>query len=132
MQFTCCIKCSFTVNYCNKASNRIVSKTKGFSVFFWITLSHEVSRHFPTYTSTYVNFENLPHICCTLADIPLHWWRIRCLVEGGTKSWIVSSRLPPYSDFPKHSWKSRTVPCEPNPGRCLICIGSQIYNKINR
>ena len=61
MQFTCCIKCSFTVNYCNKASNRIVSKTEGFIVFFWKTLSHEVCRHFPvhTRTSTYANFENL-------------------------------------------------------------------------
>ena len=134
MQFTCCIKCSFTVNCCNKASNQIVSETKGFSVFFWIILSHEVSRHFPTHTHTLTNanFENLLHIRCTLEDIPLHWWRIRCLVEGGTKSWIISSRLRPYSDFPKHSRKSRTVPCKPNPGRCPICIGSQIYNKINR
>ena len=73
MQFTCCTKCSFTVIYCNKASNRIVSKRKGFSVFFWIILSHEVSRHFPTHThtSTYANFGNLLHIRCTLADIPL-------------------------------------------------------------
>ena len=29
-----------------------MSKTKGFSVFFWIFLLHEVSRHFPTYTHT--------------------------------------------------------------------------------
>ena len=84
MQFTCCIKCSFTVNYCNKVSSRIVLISKGFSVFFWITLSHKVSRHFPhtrTPISTYANFKNLLHIHCTLADIPLHWWRIRCPVE---------------------------------------------------
>ena len=78
MQFTCCIKCSFTVIYCNKASNRIVSKTKGFSVFFWIILSHEVSRHFPTHTSAYANFENLLHIRCTPADIPLHY-KLLCI-----------------------------------------------------
>ena len=75
MQFTCCTKCSFIVNYCNKISSRIVLTSKGFSVFFWITLSHEVSRHFPppTHTpiSTYANFKNLVHIRCTLADIPL-------------------------------------------------------------
>ena len=29
----------------------IVSIPKGFSVFFWIILSHEVSRHFPTHTN---------------------------------------------------------------------------------
>ena len=75
-----------TVIYCNKASNRIVSIPKGFSVFFWITLSHEVSRHFPTRTSTYANFENLLYIHCIPTDNkPLHWWRIRCPVEGGRK-----------------------------------------------
>ena len=46
-----------------------MSKTKGFSVSFWIILSHEVSRHFPTYTSTYANFENLLHICGTLTGV---------------------------------------------------------------
>ena len=43
--------------FCNKASNRIVLTSKGFSVFFWITLSHEVSRHFPRYT--YINIREL-------------------------------------------------------------------------
>ena len=62
---------------CNKASNWIVPKTKGISAF-WIPLSPEVSRlsHTHTHTSTYVNFKNLLYICCTLVDIPLHWWRI--------------------------------------------------------
>ena len=95
MQFTCCIKCSFTVNYCNKASNRIVSKTKGFSVFFWIILSHEVSRYFPihTRTSTYLNFENLLYIRGTPTNIPLSL--VENLMSRGrrNKSWIVSSRL---------------------------------------
>ena len=50
MEFTCCINVlQETVIYCNNASNRTVSIPKGFSVFFWITLSHEVSRHFPTH-----------------------------------------------------------------------------------
>ena len=59
--------------FCNKVSSRIVLTSKGFSVFFWITLSHEVSGHFPvhTHTSTYANFKNLLYIRCTLADIPL-------------------------------------------------------------
>ena len=123
--------------FCNKVSSQIVLTSKGFSVFFWITLSHKVSGHFPvhTHTSTYVNFKNLLYIHCTLADI------LPSLVENpmsrgrrrGTKSWIVSSRLHPYSDFPKHSWKSHTVPCKPNPGRFLIHVRSQIciYNKKN-
>ena len=60
MQFTCCTKCSFIVNYCNKISSWIVLTSKGFSVFFWITLSHEVSRHFPhTHTHTHINIRKL-------------------------------------------------------------------------
>ena len=84
MQFTCCTKCSFTVINCNKASNWIVSKTKGFSVFFWIILSHKVSRYFPTHT--HINIHELREpstYYCTLVDIPLqcsqrlnHNWHI--------------------------------------------------------
>ena len=44
-------KYSIIVNYCNKTSSRIVFKQKGISVFFWIFLSHEVSRLSP-YTHT--------------------------------------------------------------------------------
>ena len=40
------------------------------------------------------------------------------------KFWIISSRLRPYSDFPKHSRKSHTVQCEPNPGRSPHTHGS--------
>ena len=119
-----------TVIHCNKASNGMVSKTKGFSVFFWITLSHEVSRPFPTHTSTYANFENLLYIRCTLADIPLHWWRIRCPMEGEEQNPgssvadcihtaifqnICGIRVPYHANR------------EPNPGRCSTCIRSQIY-----
>ena len=49
----------FNINYCNKASNRIVFKQTGFSVFFWIVLSQEVSRHFPTYTHPHSNIREL-------------------------------------------------------------------------
>ena len=42
---------------CNKASNRIVPKTKGISVF-WIPLSPEVSRLSP-YTHTHINIHEL-------------------------------------------------------------------------
>ena len=40
-------------------------------MFFWITLSHEVSRHFP-HTSTYANFENLLHNRRTPANYPFN------------------------------------------------------------
>ena len=76
---------------CNKASNWIVLTSKGFSVFFWITLSHEVSRLFPTHTHTHINTcelrEPSTYLLYTdrLADVPLHWWRIQCPVEGGRK-----------------------------------------------
>ena len=65
-------------------------QTKGFSVFFWIILSHEVSRLFPTrtHTSTYAKFKNLLYIRCTLADILL-----QCLFDlifyNRTNCWIV-------------------------------------------
>ena len=103
MQFTCCIKCSFTVNYCNKASNQIVSKTKGFSVFLWITLSHEVSRHFPTYTSTYANLR-------TFYIFAVHW-QIYPFIGGE-------------SDV---SWKE-----EQNPGSLVAdCIHTAIFPNIH-
>ena len=44
----------FNISYCNKASNRIVFKQKGISVFFWIILSHEVSKLSP-YTHAHIN-----------------------------------------------------------------------------
>ena len=120
MQFTCCTKCSFIVNYRNKVSSRIVLTSKGFSVFFWITLSHEVSRHFPIHTHTHQYTRTLRRFYI----FAVHW-QIYPFIGGESdvpwkernKFWIVSSRLRPYSDFPKHSRKSHTVQCEPNPGR---------------
>ena len=122
---------------CNKASNRIVPKTKGFSVFSWIPLSPEVSRLSPyTHAQQHMRTSRIFYI------FPIHYNTlltpslVKNLMSRGrrrNKFWIVSSRLRPYSDFPKHSQKSRTVQCEWNPGRSLH-TGSQIciYNKRNR
>ena len=43
-----------------------MSKTKGFGVFFWITLSHEVSKHFPTRQHTRTSK--------TFYIFAVHWW----------------------------------------------------------
>ena len=63
---------------CNKASNRIVPKTKEISVF-WIPLSPEVSR-LSSYTHAHINIRELqePSVYSLYpeVDIPLHWWRI--------------------------------------------------------
>ena len=77
MQFTCCTKCSFIVNYCNKVSSRIVLTSKGFSVFFWITLSHEVSRHFPTHTHPYQHMRTLRRFYISAVH-----WRIYPFIGG--------------------------------------------------
>ena len=74
-EFTCYVMFLEENCFCNKASNRIVLTSKGFSVFFWITLSHEVSRHFPRYT--YINIRELkePSTYSWYTDrlvIPLH------------------------------------------------------------
>ena len=109
---------------CNKASNRIVPRSKDLVFYTWIPLSPEVSRLSPyihTRTTTYTNFKNLLHICGTPTRPPLITPSlVENLMSRGkeeNKFWIVSSRLRPYSDFSKHSRKSRTVHCEPNPGR---------------
>ena len=49
---------------CNKASNRIVTRSKELVFNSWIPLSPEVSRLFPihTRTTTYANFKNPLHI----------------------------------------------------------------------
>ena len=105
------------IYFCNKASNRIVTRSKELVFYSWIPLSPEVSRHFPIHarTTTYANFKNLLHI---RVNNPLIGGESDVLwKERKQKFWIVSSRLRPYSDFSKHSRKSRTVNCEPNPGR---------------
>ena len=112
----------------------LCSNKKGISVFFWIFLLHEVSRLSP-YTHTHQHTRT-SRIFCIFA---VHW-RIYPFIGGESdvpwkerksQFWIVSSRLRPYSDFPKHSRKSRTVQCKPNPGKSLHTHGSQIciYNK---
>ena len=70
---------------CNKASNRIVPKQKDLVFYSWITLSAEVSRLSPyTHVQQHTQTSRTFYIFAThLADIPLHWWRIRCPVEGG-------------------------------------------------
>ena len=105
---------------CNKASNRIVPKQKEL-VVFWIPLSPEVSRLSP-YTHAQQRTQT-PRTFC-IFTICLANTLTPSLVENlmsrgrrRNKFWIVSSRLRPYSDFPKHSRKSCTVQCKPNPGR---------------
>ena len=109
------------ISYCNKASNRIVFKQEGISVFFWIILSHKVSRHFPTCTHPHGNIRELQES----SVYSLYTGRytpslVENLMSRGRRNkffWIVSSRLHPHSDFPKHLRKSSTVQCKPNPGR---------------
>ena len=124
----------FNIGYCNKASNRIVFKQKGFSVFFWIIPSHEMSRHFPTYTHPHSTIHELQESSVYSlytgkypfiggeSDVP---WK--------EKFWIVSSRLRPYSNFPKHSRKSRITHrnANQNPGRSTHTDlrSACIYNK---
>ena len=90
---------------CNKASNRIVLTSKGFSVFFWITLSHEVSRHFPIHTHTHQYMRTLrtfyifavhrPAGGCTpsttsLFGLNITQWRVKDFPDGGkgANRWI--------------------------------------------
>ena len=108
---------------CNKASNRIVTRSKELVFYSWIPLSPEVSRLSPyihTRTTTYANFKNLLHIRGTPTR---HQIITPSLVENlmsrgrRDKSWIVSSRLRPYGDFSKHSQKLHNTQCKPNPGK---------------
>ena len=124
----------FNISYCNKASNRIVFKQKGISVFLWIILSHKVSRHFPTCTHLHSNIRELQES----SVYSLYTGRYTpSLVENlmfcgrRNKFWIISSRLCPYSDFSKHLRKSCTVQCEPNPGKSTYTDlqSACIYNK---
>ena len=122
----------FNISYCNKASNQIVFKSKGISVFFWIILSHEVSRHFPTYTPTQQH-KRTSRIFCIFAVHTGGYTPslVENLMSCGRRRnkffWIVSSRLLPHGNFPKHSRKSRTVQCETksrekSPHGSQICI----------
>ena len=98
---------------CNKASNRIVTRSKELVFYSWIPLSPEVSRLFPIHTCTN-NIRELqePSTHSHLITPSL----VENLMSRGRrdKSWIVCSRLRPYSDFPKHSRKLHAVPCNAN------------------
>ena len=87
-------------------------------VFFWIFLLHKVSRLSPyTHINTRKLQESSVYSLYTGGYTPS---LVENLMSRGrrNKFWMIfSSRLHPYSDFPKHSRKSRTVQCEPNPGR---------------
>ena len=108
---------------CNKASNRIVTRSKELVFYSWIPLSPEVSRlspctHARQHTRTSRSF-------CIFAVQPTTYTSKDnpSLVENlmsrrrRDKFWIICSRLHPYSDFLKHSRKLRNIQCEPNPGK---------------
>ena len=97
---------------CNKASNRIVTRSKELVFYSWIPLSPEVSRispytHARQHTQTSRTFYTFASITPSLVEN---------LMSRGrrNKFWIVSSRLHPYSDFSKHSRKSHTVASNAN------------------
>ena len=113
---------------CNKASNQIVPRTKDLVFYSWIPLSPEVSRlspythaqqHTRTSRTFYTFAVHRPALIIPQMDICTPSLVENPMSRGKeeNKFWIVSSRLRPYSDFSKHSRKSRTVHCEPNPGR---------------
>ena len=121
---------------CNKASNRIVTRSKDLVFYSWIPLSPEVSRLSPythaqqhTRTSRIFYIFEVPPTRYTYKDTPS---LVENPMSGGrrrNKFWIVSSRLRPYSDISKHSQKSRNVQCEPNPGNSPHAHGPHIYNR---
>ena len=74
---------------CNKASNRIVTRSKDLVFYSWITLSPEVSRLSPyTHVQQHMRTSRTFYIFTVpptgyIYKNTLHWWRIRCPVEGG-------------------------------------------------
>ena len=89
-----------------KAIQPDCDKTKRISVLLLETPLTRKQVHFPTCTTSYANIGNLLHIRVqtnpSLVENPMSRGR-------RDKFWIVSSGLRPYSDFPKHSRKSRTI-----------------------
>ena len=119
---------------CNKASNRIVTRSKELVFYSWIPLSLEVSRlspytHAQQHTRTSRTFyifavHRQPLITPSLVENLMSRGRRR------SKFWIVSSRLRPYSDFPKHSRKSCAVLCNANQIQGEVHThGPQIYKR---
>ena len=68
---------------CNKASNRIVTRSKELVFYSWIPLSPEVSRLSP-YTQQHTRTSRTFYTFVLIT--PPHWWRIRCPVEGGEEN----------------------------------------------
>ena len=105
---------------CNKASNRIVPKTKGISVF-WIPLSPEVSRLSP-YTHTHINICKLQepsvYSLYTGAYTPS---LVENLMSRGRREKVNSglsvADCVHTAIFQNIREKTRTVQCKPNPGR---------------
>ena len=90
-----------------KAIQPDCDKIKGISVLLLetpLTRSKYISPY--TRTTSYANFKNLLHI-----RVQTNPSLVENLMSCGRrdKFWIVSSGLRPYSDFSKHSRKSRTV-----------------------
>ena len=106
--------------YCNKASNRIVTKSKDLVFYSWKPLSPEASRFSP-YTHAQHHRRTSRTFCTFTVTRQPRPLNNPSLVENPMsrgrreKFWIVSSRLRPYSDFSKHSRKSRTVASNVNP-----------------
>ena len=96
----------------NKVSNRIVTRSKELVFYSWKPLSPEVSTFSPSthaqqHTRTSRTFYTFASITPSLVEN---------LMSHGKrdKFWIISSRLHPYSDFSKHSPKSRIVASNAN------------------
>ena len=109
---------------CNKASNRIVTRSKELVFYSWIPLSPEVSRLSPfTYAQQHMRTSRTFYTFAVHQPKPptiITPSLVENLMSRGrrrNKFWIVSSGLRPYGDFSKHSQKSRNIQCEPNPGK---------------
>ena len=105
---------------CNKASNQIVPKQKELVSSGYP--SHQKGVDICPYTHAHQHTQTSRTFC--VFAVPRGGYTpslVENLMSHGRRNesqfWIVSSRLHPYSGFPKHSRKSHTVQCEPNPGR---------------
>ena len=100
-----------------------MTRSKELVFYSWIPLSPEVSRlspytHAQQHTRTSRTFYTFAaHRPALITPSLVENLMSRGRRRNKKKFWIVSCRLRPYSDFSKHSRKSRTVHCELNPGR---------------